>query len=366
MPTTVYMQVDPRHDHVFSIPDPALTAATGVTNACQACHPAGSGVDVAGATRRWWPTRSTPNPRTLALVRARAGNEQAIPQLITTTADPAPAWRAAAALHLQPWLDRADVRGVLLPLLTDPDPLVRFAAADALAPAAPLPDVESALRPLLTDPVRVVRVSASRALRFRLSPSAAPEYAAYLQLHLDDPTALLERGTWALETGQTASARMDLEAARGLDPNSVQVLDALALLAARSDRPADAVELLTNAVRLAPGDADVTFRLALAQAGVGDEASALQTLSRVVELDPGFGRAWYNLGLLQARQGGGAGLEALRTAARLDPADPEVGYGLAATLAPTDPRAAADEARRILTLDPQHPGARDLLSRLVP
>ncbi len=365
MPVTTYMQVDPRHDHVFSLPDPALTVATGLANACQACHP--TNVDVGAAAARWW-GRSAPEPRALALSRARTGDDAALPTLLATLADPSAAWRSAAALHLQPWLERPEVRTALVALATDPDPLVRFAAADALGPVAGLPEVEPALAPLLRDPVRVVRVSAARALRFRLRPGSADaaDYVRYLQLHVDDPTALLERGTWAMERGEAGSARMDLEAALGLDPRSVPVLDALALLAARTERPQDAVRLLTSATALAPTDSELRFRLALAQAGIGDEVGAQRTLEQVVAADPEFGRAWYNLGLLQARAGGTAGLDALRSAAALSPADPDVGYGLAATLAATDPAGAVAEARRVLALEPSHAGAAALLRRLVP
>ena len=38
MPVTVYMQRDPRHDHSFGVPDPELTVALGVPNACNRCH----------------------------------------------------------------------------------------------------------------------------------------------------------------------------------------------------------------------------------------------------------------------------------------------------------------------------------------
>ncbi len=364
MPVTTYMQVDPRHDHVFSIPSPALTEQTGLPNACQACHP--SGIDLPAAAARWW-SRPVP-PRVDALVRARAGGDDAVPGLLATLQDEAPAWRAAAALHLQPWLDRPEVRAALAPLLADVDPLVRFAAADALGPAAPAPDVEPALRPLLRDPVRAVRVSAGRALRFRYGQGAVDvaDYSAYLALHADDPTALLERGTWAMELGHPGSARMDLEAALGLDPRSVAAMDALAVLAAQTGRPADAVQLLTGAVALAPDDAELRFRLGLAQAGVGDDAAARGTLREVVRLDPRSARAWYNLGLLEAREGGTAGVSSLRQAVALSPDDPEVGYALALTLSTTDPRGAAAEARRVLSVAPGHDGATALLRRLVP
>lgn len=38
MPTTVYMQIDARHDHAFRIPRPDLSASLGTPNACTNCH----------------------------------------------------------------------------------------------------------------------------------------------------------------------------------------------------------------------------------------------------------------------------------------------------------------------------------------
>ena len=38
MPHTTYMAVDPRRDHSFRVPDPALSIAIGTPNACTGCH----------------------------------------------------------------------------------------------------------------------------------------------------------------------------------------------------------------------------------------------------------------------------------------------------------------------------------------
>ena len=38
MPQTTYMAVDPRRDHSFRVPDPALSIAIGTPNACTGCH----------------------------------------------------------------------------------------------------------------------------------------------------------------------------------------------------------------------------------------------------------------------------------------------------------------------------------------
>jgi len=38
MPATVYMQVQPRRDHGFTIPDPLLTKELSIPNACNRCH----------------------------------------------------------------------------------------------------------------------------------------------------------------------------------------------------------------------------------------------------------------------------------------------------------------------------------------
>ena len=56
MPVTMYMQRQPRRDHSFSIPDPALTIEAAVPNACNRCHTDQTPEWAAEAVREWYGT----------------------------------------------------------------------------------------------------------------------------------------------------------------------------------------------------------------------------------------------------------------------------------------------------------------------
>ncbi|MEQ1501033.1 MAG: tetratricopeptide repeat protein [Myxococcota bacterium] len=367
MPVTTYMQRDPRHDHGFVVPDPATHVAFGIPDPCTRCHADRDAAWAVAAATAWYgDLGSDRRVRTEAIARGRAGDPGAIPGLTARLGSDRPAWRAASAAILGGFVDRPEVRDALIAALVDPDPHVRFAAIGALDAIAPDPAVDRAVTPLLADPVRSVRVQAARALRFRLRPTdpAAADYAAYLAHNADVPAGLHERGTWAIERGDAASAVRDLQRAVSLDPNGVVARDALAVALAGYGRPADAAAQLREAVKLAPDDAGIWFRLGLAEAGIQDLAAAEVALDRAVTLDPADPRAWYNLGLVRSQLSRGApAIAALRTAVKLAPADPDTGYALASVL--LQQGAAADarrEAERVLTLAPDHAGAKAVLA----
>ncbi len=361
MPVTSYMQRDPRHDHGFRIPDPSMTAELGIPSACDRCHD-----DLpmtVRASSRWWPDGGrAARERTRAVVRARAGDGAAVAPLIRVVADdPVGSWRATAATLLAPWVDQPSVRQEVLGALADADPWVRFAAAGSLAAVGPMPEVRPALERARVDAVRAVRVEAQRSLRGAYSPDAPEmaEYVAYLDHNSDQPAALHERATWALELGQPEWAEDDLRRAIALDPSSPMLHEALGVALAATGQSAEALAALQAAVALSPDDPELTYRLALAHAGVGELAAARDALQRTTTFDPAHDRAWYNLGVLEAQEGEtDAALRALERARVLVPRDVEVLYAVASTL---HRAGRADEAtaaaQRVLAVAPDHRGA---------
>jgi predicted CXXCH cytochrome family protein len=362
MPVTTYMQRDPRHDHGFTVPDPWTAVELGVPDPCTRCHTDRDARWALEVSTRWWGDLSSPRrARTVALARGKQGDPSAIPQLLSLLrTEPLPAWRAASAGMLEGFLEREEVRSGLVAALADPEPLVRFAAAGALSPVAPEPSVDKAMEGLLADPVRSVRVAAARGLRFRLAPSDphAKDYATYLALASDTPAGLHERGTWALERGDSPSAVRDLARAVQMDARSPVLRDAYAVALASYGRPQDAAAQLREAVALAPSDGALWFRLGLGEAGRGDMAAAEQALTRASALQPEDVRTWYNLGLVRQQLGlGQPAIDALRRAVALSP-DAESRYALASTLFSQGKRQEARaEAVAVLQLAPDHPGA---------
>ncbi|MEQ1569805.1 MAG: multiheme c-type cytochrome, partial [Myxococcota bacterium] len=55
LPVTTYMQRDPRHDHGFRVPDPALNQRFGIPDACTRCHPDQGPEWTAARAAEWYP-----------------------------------------------------------------------------------------------------------------------------------------------------------------------------------------------------------------------------------------------------------------------------------------------------------------------
>src|SRR5208337_2494752 len=128
MPTTVYMQRHPRHDHGFTIPDPLLTKKFGIPNACNRCH-ADKDVEWANsAVDKWYGQKMERSTRQRAewIALARDGDVAAREPLLALLAGGGiPYWQAVAVGLLDQWMDDARVRDALGNSLDHPDPLVR-------------------------------------------------------------------------------------------------------------------------------------------------------------------------------------------------------------------------------------------------
>ena len=118
---------------------------------------------------------------------------------------------------------------------------------------------------------------------------------------------------------------------------------------------------MERAVGLAPEDGELWARLGLARAQAGDATGAEVALLRATER--GASRAHYNLGLVLAQRGAFA--ESLQQLFAAEEAEDgaDVRYAIASTLWQWGRH---DEARvaakRVLQLDPAHPGALQLLA----
>ncbi|MBX2797008.1 MAG: tetratricopeptide repeat protein [Myxococcales bacterium] len=365
MPTTVYMQRDPRHDHGFPVPSPS--GEPGAPDGCTHCHDDRDGGWARQQIRDWYgPSDAARRARAEAVVAARSANAAArtVLQPLLADAEAPVGWRAAAASTLQPFLAEPEVREALVVALQDEAALVRFAAAGALVAAGGDPEVAAALDQALADPVRAVRVQAARGRPVHdPSDPRMADYAAYLALNADQPTALQEAASWQLLQGRPAAAVRSLRRAVAMDERSAMLRDTLAVALSVAGDAAGATQQLQRATELAPDDAALWMRLALAQAGSGEPAAAATSLQTAAQLDPTFARAWYNLGLLQVQQGDAeAGVRSLQRATEEAPGDAELAYGLAATLwEQGDAQRAVRQARIVLELQPGHLGAARIL-----
>jgi tetratricopeptide (TPR) repeat protein len=393
MPSTTYMELDPRRDHSLRVPRPDLSVQLGTPNACTGCHlrdavlpgvaggstpadkaawqqrddlkeyadwlaAARRGDEVARARlaevdrwadatlARWYgPQRRLEKHFATALHAARemrTGADAALRELLADRQQPAIA-RATAALELVAWLEGSrDNHAALRGALADRDPQVRAAAVLALAQDAS-PPVVSALAKLLGDPTRLVRTEAARALAqsggaSQLGPDeraafhrALTECLAAAEADRDRAAGHLTLGILYESLGQLEQAEEAYRTAIRVEPRSIGPRTNLAALYDRRWQQAQ-----QQALRLVQAGQRPQAEQALAALGALPlwiqqlREEELALLERDALLAPDNAVIQGRLGL--ARYLGGWGKEAeaaLRTAALLAPRDPEHLFRLA-------------------------------------
>ena len=315
MPVTTYMQRDPRHDHSFSTPDPALSAELGTPDVCTECHADRDLEWAAARADEWWgellerPRRE----RARIVAAARRWDARVVPKLLRwSREEPIAAWRAVAAGLLgelaavvdpdrtydEGELHEVDAR--LLELTRDEHGLVRTFAARALE-AGP-PDTWERVRELREDPIRSVRVSASLALGGTVQPDSPARFdlQGWLDHTADQPAGLLTRAALDMHRGQARTAMARLEQAIQWDANSAGIHHTLAVAAAQANLGDRARVAMERACELAPQDPEMWRALALARNETGDPQGAEAAFLEALRLEPAFARVWKDLALLRA------------------------------------------------------------------
>jgi predicted CXXCH cytochrome family protein len=274
MPTTMFMVRQPRHDHGFTVPDPGLGVEAGVPDACTRCHTDEDARWAATVVAEWYGAEPRPSA-----VRSRAfARDHASALLTVATADPHPAWRAAATRRLAPYVDEPGVLPHLARARLDPEPLVRLGAYDALGDARRA-DLAA---PGVDDTVRAVRVAAGRAAASLLDPAspASADLRDWLDANADQPGPAVERARWLLARGALKEAWPWLAQAARWDPEDPETRLLFAFTALRLGRRYEAGPALEAATRLAPHLPDVWLALAMLRREEGDLSGALDALQR--------------------------------------------------------------------------------------
>lgn len=383
MPVTVFMERDPRHDHSFQRPDPELTLALGVPNACNRCHADRDAAWAAALVRSWYPddrVRAERRRTAIAIARGREGDPASVPELLALVGGHAdPVRRASAARLLAAFPTTSGVTTALVRALEDPEALVRAGAAWALGQRSThAPEVRAGLLRRLDDTSRLVRLHAVLGLRDldlgtvppgvqRAFTAAAEEWRQSQELAADTPEGRYNLAIFRAARGDVEAAVAEYRAALRLWPDSIQARHNLAMLLAEQGRLEEAVAEFRTLVARAPVPAS-SFALGLALGQLGRWGEAAGALERCLAEDPTYPRARYNLALALAKAG-----ETARALDELERATDDPASRRDAILTLVDlARQVGDRARierwilEAARLDPavaENPGLADLLGR---
>jgi tetratricopeptide (TPR) repeat protein len=383
MPVTVYMQRDPRHDHGFLRPDPELTLALGVPNACNRCHTDRDAAWAAAHVREWFPAdavRAAHRAVATAIAQGRRDDADGVPALVELVGGSADAVRrASGARLLARFPTAAGVTTALVSALHDPEPLVRTGAAWALAQRPSLaPDARDGLIAALDDPVLTVRLHAAVGLR-GVAPDSLPaaggkalaratgEWRESQELEGDTPEAHYNLAIVLASTGRTDEAEREYRAALRLWPRSIQARHNLAMLLAQQGRAGEAAGELETLLASDPVPASA-FALGLLYGQLGQWRDAASALERCLAEDPAYPRARYNRALALAKAGDTtAALDELERATDDPAARPEAVRTLVDLSRQVNDKARLErwvlEAARLDRDTAVQPGARELLDR---
>lgn len=331
MPGKWYMQVDYRHDHSFSVPNPAQATALGHSDACLGCHVEKPAQAIIQAFTDWYgqsPARDGGYAQALAAARAGAPGAAAglLSQLVRRDI---PGLRKAALLAELPRYPSSKALQVALQGLQHPDPAVRLAAIEALPALAAPQQLAQVLPAMLSDGRRAVSLAATwqllqvpEALRPVGSAwqRAISDYEASQRSQLDRAEALsnlaalyeitgrlqqvepllrqaLQRDSsfhparimlvrHLEQLGQTQAARNLLQQALQEHPQEASLQHAYGLLQVRQGDREQALEHLERAARLDPMNADYAYVLAVAWHDRGRSGEAIELLRQQLEAQP--------------------------------------------------------------------------------
>ncbi|MEX5341489.1 tetratricopeptide repeat protein [Pseudomonas sp. I2] len=314
MPGKLYMVNDLRHDHSFSVPNPAQALRLGTQDACLGCHAKMDSQQLVQQFQAWYPTakpRDGGYSEALALVRGgQAGAMQALRTQLAR--DDLPAIRRATLLDELPRYPAWSLLQQAQRSLGDREPQVRVAAIEAMAALLPATQRVTALGPLLTDPVQAVRLSAAYALgdaQAQLGPYAEPwkqaigEYEQAQLAQVDRAEANVNLAQLYQLDGRLELVEPRLRTALRRDPDFLPARVALVQWLANNARGEEGRELLRKGIEQHPQAALLHHTLGLLLVREGQREEGLSAFNEAVRLEPDNTRYRYVLAIALAEAG---------------------------------------------------------------
>ncbi|MCZ6854673.1 MAG: tetratricopeptide repeat protein, partial [Gammaproteobacteria bacterium] len=316
MPSTVYMEVDPRRDHSFRLPRPDLTVEFDVPNACNQCHTDRTADWAAEQIRLRYAEQRADHfaPLFDAASRGLSSAEAGLARLVADTTLPVMI-RATAAARLAPY-NRGYTLEALQVGLADPDALVRYGSLRGLAGLtedtrwrlgnALLFDDRLAIR---HQAFRTLLRSASNPRRRDILRSLLADYLEVLAFNGDRPEAHTSAASAHAALGNFADAESAFKAAIAIEPDWVPAMVNLADLYRANGRDVQGHDLLERAVASSPEDAGVHYALALWLVRNDETDQALARFAQAHEL--ALDQPGYTYALALALNGSGQTIQAL-------------------------------------------------------
>lgn len=309
MPATTYMEVDPRRDHSFKIPSPALSLKINTPNACNRCHQDKSTEWAEEAVDKWYGSTLLIGQSYGELIYASRNGEpnalHGMVQLINDSETPA-IQTATLIKELVKYFPQLEAVESSIASLKHSDPVIRVAATNNLD-AIPAQYRLSLVTQLLDDPVRAVRVDAGRVAAAIPSQEFGNKETAYkaaieeyksLQYSLLD-TAEAHFNLGVLYTNQKQFKHAEEAFKQGITINAyfLPAYINLANLYNRLGRNEEAEAIFLKAIKIAPDNGELYYSLGLLLAEQNNYTDAVAKLAKAYTLLPERIRIAYNYAL---------------------------------------------------------------------
>ncbi len=288
MPVRTYMVVDDRHDHSFRIPRPDLSEKLNTPNTCNQCHIDKPIKWASQNFKKWYPERSKKKHFGEIFKSVQISDPNALKELQSLISDyQKPAIiRATAVSQLKNYPANL-YQDFLQKLLIDSEILVRRAAIEELSGFST--EIRSNfLKPLLLDSSKTIRITAANSLSDMLTVSKSKAYSELKEsqiINVDFPANLINMSNIALNQNQFAEAESFLKEAIEVEPLYIPPYINLADLYRIQNKEKQAIELLTDALKLSE-DAALLHSLALAYIRSGEREKAHKYLKLAAINEP--------------------------------------------------------------------------------
>lgn len=298
MPTTIYMVIDPRHDHSLRVPRPDLSVQSGTPNACNGCHADRDARWAAMQVKQWYGREPQGYQRFAAAFGAEHASapdgQERLRAIAADTSHPAIA-RATALAQLNEPLSEAGI-DALAKGARDDSPLLRLGALQSLA-NAPLAARVSVAAPLLSDPLKAIRIEAASVLAAVPSTQlnaeqrgaferAGAEYVASQRYNADRAEARVNLGIFFAQRGDADRAEVELRAALALDSRFIPGYVNLADLYRARQRDDEGERMLRDGFKVAPKHATLHHALGLTLVRLKRTEEAIRELEQATKLEP--------------------------------------------------------------------------------